>query len=105
MKFFLFLLAWVEGSESAGNDKTGVIKQSDLMTQYLRGNKHIFAVEIAVPGSFLISSKDAKEIAYRFGCTEAFRANYTAHDSVSICQAIHNNLQHPRKITTIRAFQ
>lgn len=82
MKRFLFLLAWAEGSDSAGGDATEVQSQQDLMPEFLKGNQHIFAVEIQV--STFEDDDDVSEIASKYGYAEAFYNNYTAHDSVSV---------------------
>lgn len=74
-KRYLFLVAWVEGSDTASGELTQVNDQSDLVPQFLTGNQHVMAVEVFAPN---------EEIAYAFGCKEAFDNNYTGHDSVSM---------------------
>jgi hypothetical protein len=75
-KRFLFLLCWVEGSDSASGDLTSVHSQDDLLPQFKDDNEHIFALYIEAPN---------EEIASAFGYKRAFFDNYTAHDTVSIC--------------------
>lgn len=79
MKKFLFLLAWVEGSDSADED-TGVHQQSDLLPQYQAGNEHVFALVINVP-----NSGNETDIAATYGYAAAFHDNYTGYDTVSVC--------------------
>jgi hypothetical protein len=74
MKRYLFLLAWLEGSDSAGGDLTGINKTDDLYPQFVAGNDYILAVDIIAPND---------EIAMAFGFWTAFRNNYTALDSCS----------------------
>lgn len=95
MKTFLFLLAWCEGSDSCDDD-TNVRSQSDLMPEYLKGNEAIFALEIK--GDITV------ETAQKWGYTEAFFNNYTAHDSVSECVEIPGGTIHPREIKSVVAM-
>ena len=74
MKSYLFLLAWVEGSDSASGEKTKVHSHKDLYPQYNKGNEHIFALVITAPN---------EKIAYLAGYAEAFHENYTGCDSTS----------------------
>jgi hypothetical protein len=74
MKKYLFLLAWVEGSDSASGDATGVFDQKDLLPEYIKGNEYVFAVRIVAPNI---------DLAANFGYTEAFHENYTGYDTVS----------------------
>jgi len=81
---FLFLLAWVAGSDSEADnlepgEHTRVKKQSDLREQFDKGNEHILALEIWASN---------ENIAAALGYKEAFMDNYTAHDSVSSCEEI-----------------
>lgn len=77
IKNYLFLMAWIDGSESALEDN-GVRQQEDLLVAFNAGNDNIF--------SLLITSEDyvpecmLDAMAYK----EAFHANYTAHDSLSM---------------------
>lgn len=86
MKRYLFLLAWVSGSESEEDNydpelegSSKVKSQEDLKTEFLNLNEHIFAREIHAPDSVVASA---------LGYKEAFFDNYTAHDSLSICEEI-----------------
>lgn len=78
---FLFLLAWVDGSDSAGGESTKVHEQSDLYLQFKQKNEHVFALIIKAPNA---------TVAKAFGYSTAFFNDYTAHDSVSICMNISN---------------
>lgn len=87
MRKFLFLIGWVEGSDTAvdndpinGGGKTGIHNQDDLLPQFKAGNENVLAVVFHI----LVPQVDAKEIATAFGYKEAFHHNYTAHDSTSI---------------------
>jgi hypothetical protein len=81
---FLFLLAWASGSDGeadnlAPGEYTRVEKQEDLLIQFEKKNKNIFALEIWASN---------ENIAAALGYKEAFMDNYTAHDSVSSCEEI-----------------
>jgi hypothetical protein len=73
-KRYLFLLAWVDGSDSSSGDETKVYESEDLYPQYAWGNDYVFAVEIWAPSD---------KIAWALGYQEAFFNNFTAQDSVS----------------------
>jgi len=74
MKKYLFLLAWVEGSDSASGDPTNVHQQKDLWTEYQRGSEYVFALVIQAPN---------EEVAEAVGYARAFHDNYTGYDTVS----------------------
>jgi hypothetical protein len=71
---FLFLLAWAEGSDSAGGELTNINSQDDLLPEYQKGNEHIFA---------LVIRSAYEEVAEKYGYAKAFHDNYTGEDSVS----------------------
>jgi hypothetical protein len=73
-KRYLFLLAWVDGSDSSGGGETKVYESEDLYPQCFWGNEHVFVIEIWAPSD---------KIAWALGYQEAFFNNFTAHDSVS----------------------
>lgn len=103
-KRYLFLMAWVVGSEGAYGDATRVHSQSDLMPEYLKGNEHIFAVEI-VDGCNPFNWEcvlPPVDIAYALGCKEAFDNNYTAYDTVSVIDELDDSFQHPAPVKTIQ---
>lgn len=84
MKSYLFLIAWVDGSESSGFEKTKVHKQEDLYKQFKKVNEHIFAVLIDVyypPDK--IASEQVETLALNAGEAASFHSNYTAYDSTS----------------------
>lgn len=97
MHRFLFLLSWIDGSPS-DDEGTCISSQEELMPAYLEGNPFVFAVEIQVP-----MGGNEEEIASKWGYTEAFHNNYTAEDSVSICESLSSDFQHPLPIKTIIA--
>jgi hypothetical protein len=78
-KRYLFLLAWMEGSDSSNGDPTGVFSQDDLLKEFRNGNEYIFAVEVHSH-----SEDEAATIGYR----DAFFENYTAYDSLSTVEEI-----------------
>ena len=92
MKRYLFLLAWVEGSDSASGDYTNVHSQEDLHSEFMKGNEFIFAVDIHAPND---------EIACAFGYAEAFYDNYTAADSTSTCLEVNETDTFPSHVKTI----
>lgn len=88
MKSYLFLIAWFDGSESSGGEKTKVHKEEDLYKQFKKGNENVFAVLISVNDSHppirLPEPEEPFEtVATHAGEAAAFHANYTAHDSTS----------------------
>ena len=68
MKRYLYLLAWVEGSDSAGGEATKVNDQKDLYPEYSFNNPHIFAIEIEA---------DSADIAQVYGNARAWHDGYT----------------------------
>lgn len=92
MNRYLFLLAWVEGSDSASGEETKVHSQDDLYPQLMAGNEHIFAVEVRC---------SREDIAAAYGYREAFFDNYTAHDSVSEVQELEDNWVSPETLKCI----
>lgn len=76
MNKYLFLLAWVSGSESGSGDDTRVHNQNDLLSEYVLGNEYIFALRIEAPNM---------EMASTYGYAEAFHDNYTGEDTTSNC--------------------
>lgn len=74
MNKYIFLLAWVSGSDSACGESTNVATMEDLEKEFFKDNEHIFALEIHA---------DSEAIAYALGCKTAFFNNYTANDSTS----------------------
>lgn len=83
MKSYLFLIAWVHGSDSSGFEKTHVHKQEDLYKQFKKGNEAIFAVRINIVSGYLRLEKALEAIVQQYGYAAAFDVNYTAHDSTS----------------------
>jgi len=76
MKTYLFLLAWVDGSEGAGGDDTNVDDQDDLLPEYNKGSEYILSLYIVAPN---------EKIAAAFGYSHAFYENYTGYNTVSTC--------------------
>jgi hypothetical protein len=92
MNHFLYLIAWAAFSESSGDEDTKVNTQEDLLPQFIAGNEHVFAVKILIPIPFCDSDD---ERAVRYGDAEAFRNNYTAWDSTSICMWVPHDFKYP----------
>lgn len=79
-KRFLFLVAWVEGTESAAfmdAGDTNVHENEDLLTEYKDGNESVLAVEIFAPNSDV-----AAAIGWRHAITEE-AGSYTLDDTLS----------------------
>ena len=81
MKRYLFLAAWVEGSESS-IVSNGVHTQADLLPRFQAGETEMISLVIEAPNETV-----AEAFAYR----ECWNANMTAHDSVSIIIELTNN--------------
>lgn len=75
MNTYLFLLAWVQDSDSMDED-TNVYGPEDLFKEFENGNEQVFAVFVKAPN---------EDIANAFGLAGAFHENYTGMDSVSTC--------------------
>ena len=73
MRKFLFLIAWVDGSDS-DDVGTEINEKKDLLPGWLNRNQHINGWEIEADEPY-----EAENEGYR----KAFFANFTAHDSVS----------------------
>lgn len=85
-KRYLFLLAWVDGSDSADMEnhvESGVEDCHDLMPQFLAGNRHIFAIMIHAT---------SLEIAEAFGAAAAFNQNFTSNDTVSTVEELSDDI-------------
>ena len=80
MRKFLFLIAWVDGSDSDHHNNdyhgsgTGIHKQDDLLPGWLNHNENVSSWELEAH-----EPNDATNEGYR----EAFFANFTACDSVT----------------------
>lgn len=96
MKSYLFLLAWVSGSDSNCGEDNNIHAASDLFEQYNAGNDSVFALEITAPNS---------DYAYDKGITEAFFEGYTAHDSVSDIVELDQNYEHPGDPGMVRRIE
>lgn len=79
MKRYLFLLAWIDGSDGAGGDPTGVSEQDDLLPEYQNGSHYVFALRVEAIN---------EEVASMYGYAKAFHENYTGHDTLSTCLVI-----------------
>lgn len=78
MKKHRFYIAWIEGSFSAGGEKTGIRSQSDLKPEYEKGNPCIDAWEYECP----------EEVAWEVGAGKAFKNGWYAEDSLSFVEEI-----------------
>jgi hypothetical protein len=92
MKTYLFLLAWVDGSEGASGDPTNVHGQDDLLPEYQKGSEYIFALYIRAPN---------EGVASNYGYARAFHENYTGYDTVSTCELVKWNIPNPCPIPFI----
>ena len=72
---YMFLLAYVSGSEGNCEEDNNITCSDDLIEEYKAGNPAIFAKEY-----YAFSEEEALAYGYR----DAFFENYTAHDTVSI---------------------
>lgn len=77
MKHYLFLMAWIQGSESAFDVDTEVRKQEDLLIQLNKGNENIFAVHLTADAGI------SESLLMALGYKEAFFAGYTSQDTLS----------------------
>ena len=75
MNKYLFLLAWIQGSDMAAGEETKVHNQEDLLPQFEDGNEHIFALAMF--------NCPNDEVATIIGRSEAFDNGFTAHNSLS----------------------
>jgi hypothetical protein len=87
-KTYLFLIGWVEGSDSSGGESTSINEHTNLLPEYLKGNEHVFAV--------LINGARSETEAENYGYKEAFFQNYTAYDTVSDLIEIDSNFNHKK---------
>ena len=87
MKTYLFLLAWVDGSEGAQNVgvDTNIHSSDDLLPEYNKCKKqvqfgeYIFARYIVAPN---------EKVAEAFGYSQAFHENFTGYNTVSTCFSV-----------------
>lgn len=84
MKRFLFLLGWVDGSDSACGEKTDIHQQRDLLYQFKLGNEHVFAVQVET---------DSETVATHVGRSIAFGDNYTEYDTVSMLYEVDEDIR------------
>jgi hypothetical protein len=94
-KKFLFLIGWVSGSDSACGDITDINDQNDLIPEFRRGNEHVFAVVLIAPND---------NIAAIGGYKESFFEGYTAHDTVSVVEALDPNEKTHHKIKIVDLY-
>ena len=74
MRKFLFLIAWIDGSDADDVAGTGIHKQDDLLPGWLNHNENVNGWELEAH-----EPNDAMNEGY----SKCFFANFTAHDSVS----------------------
>lgn len=94
MKRYLFLLAWIDGSDSACGENTKVHCQEDLTEQFDNGNENVFAVDIHASNA---------DIASAYGYKMAFFNNYTAYDSLSVLVRVNKRLKLKQHVKVIIA--
>ena len=72
---YVFLIGWIDGSDGACGEETGVTSQTDLIAIY-KGEKQ------GQVTSWEIEAENENE-AYERGATKAFLDNWTARDSMT----------------------
>jgi hypothetical protein len=73
-KNYMFLFAWIAGSDSACEDDTKINNSEDLHSEFEKGNQYVESIIITAPN---------EHIACVYGYAEMFHNNYTAIDSTS----------------------
>jgi hypothetical protein len=73
MKRYLFLAAWVEGSESSSS-LNGVHSQADLLPRFKAGEKDMI--------SLVIEGAPNEKVAEAFAYRECWHDNMTAHQPI-----------------------
>ncbi len=79
MNKYLFMIAWIEDSDSAfdnGNEYKKIRSPEDLFPQFEADNTAVFSVLVTAPNEM---------VAIAFGTHKALHSNYTGYDSVSDC--------------------
>ena len=73
MKKCKFLIGWFDGSDGACGDNTGIKTPDDLIRLHSEGSEHVSCFKYEAPEGF----------EWEVGAAQAFKENFTAHDSVS----------------------
>ena len=68
-----FFIGWMDGSDGACGEKTGINSPGDLNRLYNEGSEHVTCYEYDAPKGF----------EWEIGASMAFRQNFTAHDTFS----------------------
>lgn len=101
MKRYLFLAAWVEGSDSAfdnNNGYNGVNSQHDLIPCFLaKRDDNLIAV--------IIEGAPNDEVASTYGRAECWHHNMTAHDSVSLSIELDSEIIAPALAEALRSLK
>jgi hypothetical protein len=90
MNTYLYLLAWVSGSDGACGEDNNIHSQDDLLPQYLACNVDVFAIKINIP-----FADRGKTIACKYGDSAAFHNGYTSNDTTSICISVDADFRFP----------
>jgi hypothetical protein len=77
MPTYYFYIGWAHESDGACGDPTQIKSQEDLVPQYEAGGA-VARYEYEAPAEF----------AWEVGAAQAFRDNYTAHDTFSIVEEV-----------------
>jgi hypothetical protein len=102
MNQYLYLIAYVNGSEYVNEETTGVYEQADLLPQYLAGNTNVFAVKANIPFRNHSGQNDDDEtLAVMYGESAAFRAGFSYEDTTSICMWVPFSFVYPYPVTEI----
>ena len=75
MKHCKFLIGWMNGSDGANGDETGINSPNDLETLYNEGSEYVACYEFDAPDNL-----SYKELTY-MGMGYAFMQDWTAHDT------------------------
>jgi hypothetical protein len=75
MSKYVYLIGWMDDSDGACGEKTGIKKQEDLEPLWKKGSEHV--------ASYPLNATDL-EVAQWEGMGRAFRDDFTATDTLSI---------------------
>jgi hypothetical protein len=76
---YRFYIAWLQDSDGGCGDETNIFQSEDLIPEYNNGNGHVSCTEIEA---------NTLEQAYDKGYRWAFFENFTAKDTVTVCEMV-----------------
>lgn len=79
MNRYRFLIGWIEDSDSAGGEKTGIKFEQGRVRGLTAANPSVSVFVYELPSHF-------EEWAWHVGAGYAFSENFTGHDTVSKVQ-------------------